>query len=232
LYHNQEHHTDNGEHSECLFLTIPYFRLPHQKPFAADSEECHQPHQQARSVLLTLTCLEDDQIRVNVIPKKLKEGENSALTTPMSFTGTAAELDEQLPDSIVSFVASHLELKNTLARANEEMDAAAKAAQEEARSKAKSNKKPSSESARKVDSAAEEEQRKEGEPPRTPGLFDYPAEPQSAPTPAGVAPVAAAVTLVSATETVSDSAKDEEDEILAEIAEETSEAGSGDDVAA
>jgi hypothetical protein len=48
LYHNQEHHTDNGEHSECLFLTIPYFRLPHQKPFAADSEECHQPHQQAR----------------------------------------------------------------------------------------------------------------------------------------------------------------------------------------
>jgi hypothetical protein len=57
----------------------------------------------------------------------------------MSFTGTAAELDELLPDSIVSFVASHLELKNTLARAKEEMDAAAKAAQEEAR-----NKKPAS----------------------------------------------------------------------------------------
>jgi PRTRC genetic system protein E len=48
-----------------------------------------------RSVLLTLTSLEDDQIRVNVMPKKLKEGENNALTTPMSFTGTAAELDEQ-----------------------------------------------------------------------------------------------------------------------------------------
>jgi PRTRC genetic system protein E len=42
-----------------------------------------------RSVLLTVTSLEDDQIRVNVIPKKLREGENSALTTPMSFTGTA-----------------------------------------------------------------------------------------------------------------------------------------------
>jgi hypothetical protein len=27
-----------------------------------------------RSVLLTVTILEDDQIRVNVIPKKLKEG--------------------------------------------------------------------------------------------------------------------------------------------------------------
>jgi len=35
----------------------------------------------------------------------------------MSFTGTAEELDEQLPDAIVSFVASHLDLKNTLARA-------------------------------------------------------------------------------------------------------------------
>src|SRR6202008_505580 len=107
-----------------------------------------------RSGILTVTALEEDQIRVNVIPKKLKEGENSALTTPMSFTGTAAELDEQLPGSIVSFVASHLELKNTLARAREEMDAAAKAAQEEARSKTKSNKKPSSESAGKVDTAA------------------------------------------------------------------------------
>jgi PRTRC genetic system protein E len=185
-----------------------------------------------RSVLLTLTCLEDDQIRVNVIPKKLKEGENSALTTPMSFTGTAAELDEQLPDSIVSFVSSHLELKNTLARAREEMDAAAKAAQEEARNKAKSNRKPSSESAGKVDPAAEEEQKKEAEPPRTPGLFDHPAEPQPAPKPARVAPVAAAATFVSATETVSTFANDEEEEILAEIAEETSEACSEDDAAA
>jgi PRTRC genetic system protein E len=110
-----------------------------------------------RSVLLTVTSLEDDQIRVNIMPKKLKEGENIALTTPMSFTGTAVELDEQLPDAIVSFVASHLELKHTLARAREEMDAAAKAAQEEARNKAKYNKKPSSESAGKVDPAAKEE---------------------------------------------------------------------------
>ena len=185
-----------------------------------------------RSVLLTVTSLEDDQIRVNVMPKKLKEGENSALTTPMSFTGTAAELDEQLPDAIVSFVASHLELKNTLARAKEEMDAAAKAAQEEARNKAKNNKKPASESAGKVDPAAKEEQKKEPEPPRTPGLFDYPAEPQLAPKPARVAPVATAATLVSATETVSASTSDEEDEILAEIAEETSEACSEDDAAA
>jgi PRTRC genetic system protein E len=55
--------------------------------------------------------VEEDQIRVNVLPKKLADGENAALTTPMSFTGTAAELDAQLPDAIVSFVASHLEFE-------------------------------------------------------------------------------------------------------------------------
>ena len=65
---------------------------------------------------------------MNVLPKKLADGENAALTTPMSFTGTAAELDAQLPDAIVSFVASHLELKDTLGRVKKEMAAAAKAA--------------------------------------------------------------------------------------------------------
>ena len=93
-----------------------------------------------RSVLLTVTSLEEDQIRVNVLPKRLADGENAALTTPMSFTGTATELDAQLPDAIVSFVASHLELKNTLDRAKEEMAAAAKAVQDEAKTKSKTAK--------------------------------------------------------------------------------------------
>ena len=44
--------------------------------------------------------VEEDQIRVNVLPKKLADGENAALTTPMSSTGTAAELDAQLPDAM------------------------------------------------------------------------------------------------------------------------------------
>ena len=34
-----------------------------------------------RSVLLKATSLEEDQIRVNVLPKMLAEGENAALTT-------------------------------------------------------------------------------------------------------------------------------------------------------
>jgi PRTRC genetic system protein E len=131
-----------------------------------------------RSVLLTVTSLEEDQIRVNVLPKKLAEGENAALTTPMSFTGTAAELDAQLPDAIVSFVASHLELKNTLGRAKEEMAAAAKAAQEEARSKSKTTKK-----APPADLFVKKDEQKTAEQPKVPSLFDMPAPVSASPTP-------------------------------------------------
>ena len=128
-----------------------------------------------RSVLLTVASLEEDQIRVNVLPKKLADGENAALTTPMSFTGTAAELDAQLPDAIVSFVASHLELKNTLARAKEEMAAAAKTAQNEARNRSKSPKK-----AAPVPEPATKDEQKAAE---APGLFDIPTPVSASPTP-------------------------------------------------
>ena len=90
-----------------------------------------------RAVLFTVTALEDDQIRVNIVPKKLKDGDNDALTTPLSVTGTAEELDAELPSTIVNFVASHLLMRNTLERAKAEMETAAKTAQAEAHSKAK-----------------------------------------------------------------------------------------------
>ena len=95
------------------------------------------PYLRQRAVLLTVTHIEEDQIRVNVIPQKLKDGENAALTTPLTVTGTAEELDWELPTTIVGFVSAHLQLRNTLDRAKAEMDAAAKTAQAEARSKAK-----------------------------------------------------------------------------------------------
>jgi PRTRC genetic system protein E len=145
-----------------------------------------------RSVLLTVTHVGEDQVRVNVVPKKIAEGENDALTTPMSFTGTAEELDAQLGEAIVSFVTSHLELKNTLARAKEEMEAAAKAAKQEAGNKSKTVKK-----ALPVEAPARKDEQKAAEPPRPPSLFDVPA-----PVGATLAPSA-------------DS--DEEAEILAEI---------------
>jgi PRTRC genetic system protein E len=75
------------------------------------------PFLRQRAVLLTVTHLEEDQIRVNVVPLKLKDGENNALMTPLTVTGTAEDLDRDLPSTIVDFVSSHLQLKNTLNRA-------------------------------------------------------------------------------------------------------------------
>jgi PRTRC genetic system protein E len=64
-------------------------------------------------------------------------GENAALTTPLTVSGTAEELDRDLPATLVNFVSALLELKNTLDRAKAEMDAATNTAQAEARSKSK-----------------------------------------------------------------------------------------------
>jgi PRTRC genetic system protein E len=91
-----------------------------------------------RTVVMILTRLEDDTIRVNVLPRKLNESENDALTTPLSVAGTAEDLDADLPSVLVQFVGAHLELKNTLETAKEQMAAAAKTVKAEARSKTSS----------------------------------------------------------------------------------------------
>ena len=89
-----------------------------------------------RRLLLTVALLEGDTIRATVDPQKSSETEDSAITTPLAITGTAEELDRELPGQLVSFVGAHLQLQSTLATAKAEMDAAAKAAREEARKKA------------------------------------------------------------------------------------------------
>jgi len=155
------------------------------------------PYLRQRAVLLTVTRLEDDQISVNIIPKKLQDSENTALTTPFKLTGTAEELDRDLPSSIVDFVAAHLQLKNTLERAKAEMDAAGKAAQAEARTKKLPPKKeqPKTEPTKPTATVKPAEVAKP-EPPKTFGLFDAPAA-----------------------ETLATEEVDEEEEILAEAAE-------------
>ncbi len=82
-----------------------------------------------RTVLITVASI-DGKLKVNVIPTKAKEGEQEALTTPLSFTGSAEELDAELGGHLASYVHSHVELRNTLAEAKAEMDAAAKAARQ------------------------------------------------------------------------------------------------------
>src|SRR3954468_24679433 len=134
------------------------------------------PFLRQRAVLLTVTHLEEEQIRVNIVPQKLKDGDNAALTTPLTVTGTAEELDRDLPATVVNFVAAHLELKNTLDRAKAEMDAAAKAAQAEARSKSKTQPTrvaPKPEQAKASESPVPVSQAS-SESPKAPSLFDQP----------------------------------------------------------
>ncbi|SRR5216683_4746464 len=157
-----------------------------------------------RAVLMTVTFLEENQIRVNIVPKKIKDSDNDALTTPLSVTGTAEELDAELSSTIVSFVASHLQLKNTLERAKTEMDEAAKAAQAEARTKAKTattaKKEPPASNGEKPAVTVKLLETAKPEPPKTASLFDAPISPvRSVP--------------------VSPSEPDEEENILAEIEE-------------
>ena len=92
-----------------------------------------------RVLVLTLSRTNSEEICVNVIPKQLKDGEkeaNVALTTPLSITGTPAELDSELPRQLVEYVGAHLGLSSTLKTAQEEMAAAAKTAKEAARKSA------------------------------------------------------------------------------------------------
>jgi len=155
-----------------------------------------------RTVVMILTRLEDDTIRVNVIPRKLNESENDALTTPLSVAGTAQELDAELPSALVQFVGAHLELRNTLESAKEQMAAAAKTAKAEARSKTSAKTATAgAETAATVtkktgEIAPKPAEPRRPEPARNASLFDIEPEATSAPLPASDA--------------------DEEEEIIAE----------------
>jgi len=135
------------------------------------------PILRSRAVLMTATALDDDQIRVNVVPKKMKDGDHDALTTPLSVTGTAEELDAQLAATLVGFVASHLQMKNALEKAKADMDAATKSAQAEARAKAKT---PASKTQVKAEpapttSVAQSPEPAKPAPAKPASLFDVPA---------------------------------------------------------
>ncbi len=82
-----------------------------------------------RTLLITIARVEE-KLKVNVIPAKMKDGEDQALTTPLSFTGSAEELDSELGRHLASYVDAHIALGSTLAEAKAEMDAAAKAARQ------------------------------------------------------------------------------------------------------
>jgi len=86
---------------------------------------------------------------------------------PVSVTGTIEDLDKELPQTLLHFVSSHLELKNSLERAKAEMEEASKAARAEAQKKSGSQ-------ATKKDPA---------ESPKTPAAIPVASAPTRAETP-------------------------------------------------
>src|ERR1035441_7508264 len=82
-----------------------------------------------RVVMITVSDVGDGVLRVNVIPRKL-DGDaehNQALTTPLSITGSAEELDRELPGQLASFTESVVKTGSNLGELRTQHAAAVKA---------------------------------------------------------------------------------------------------------
>jgi PRTRC genetic system protein E len=111
-----------------------------------------------RSLTITVAALNGEEIRVNVIPHSRPEDTKvneqikyshkdevaaipdvaiKALTTPISLTGTAEEIDARLSDALLQFVESHGQLQATFDRACTEISDAVKAIDERNKNKVK-----------------------------------------------------------------------------------------------
>ena len=111
-----------------------------------------------RSLTITVAALAAGQVRVNVIPHSRPEDTKvneqikythkdevaaipdsaiKALTTPISLTGTAEEIDAKLADVLLQFVESHTQLQATFDRASTEIADAVKAIDERNKNKPK-----------------------------------------------------------------------------------------------
>ncbi|HWH56503.1 MAG TPA: PRTRC system protein E [Terriglobales bacterium] len=111
-----------------------------------------------RSLTITVAALANEHLRVNVVPHSLPEDQKvneqikyshknevaavpdeaiKALTTPLSITGTAEEIDAQFPAILSQYVESHVTLQQTFDRASSEISDAVKAIDERNKNKTK-----------------------------------------------------------------------------------------------
>jgi PRTRC genetic system protein E len=90
------------------------------------------PVLEGRTLMLTLSRVDDVTIRVCVIPKRVKEdaGEN-ALCTPLTVTGTVDELDRDFAAQLNSYTSAVVKLGSNLAEIEATHRAAMKAVEEE-----------------------------------------------------------------------------------------------------
>ena len=83
-----------------------------------------------RTVMLTVARIDQNRIRVNVIPTRKRVDENIALCAPLSFSGTPEEVDGEMARNLGVYVEENLRLQHPLEEAKAEMDASAKTARE------------------------------------------------------------------------------------------------------
>ena len=138
-----------------------------------------------RSLTITVAALTEGQIRVNVIPHHRPEDAKAneqikythkdevaaipdssikALTTLISLTGTAQEIDARLSDVLLQFVDSHTQLQVTFERAGAEISDAIKAIDERNKNKAKVKAKTSKAEQKQDAKAKEDEMPKQAGP--------------------------------------------------------------------
>src|SRR5581483_8059371 len=136
------------------------------------------PLLKVRALTITIAGIEGERIRVNVVPhhraedKKVNEQISyshknevasvpdeavKALTTPISITGTAEEIDEKFPGILSDYVESHVGLQNSFDRASSEISAAVKAIDERNKTKAKDKQAKKDEKNKTPESVAKKE---------------------------------------------------------------------------
>ena len=151
-----------------------------------------------RSLILTITSVGDERIRVTITPRTTGKDDVKELSQPFAVEGTAQELDTELPAAIVSYTAEHMTLENSLAQVKAGMEATLKEVKDEAAKKVADAKKTAKVGTKTSAVPAKAAEVKAPEPP---SLFDVAAPAAEPPTSAPVA-----------TATESEEADDDEEE--------------------
>jgi PRTRC genetic system protein E len=103
-----------------------------------------KPLLKQRVVMITVSDIGEGLLRVNIIPRKLGGGDtedNAALTTPLTVTGKAEELDRDLPGQLASFTESIAKSGSNLEEVKTQHTAAVKAVEAENKRKLDERKK-------------------------------------------------------------------------------------------
>lgn len=93
-----------------------------------------KPLLKQRVVMITVSDIGEGLLRVNIIPRKLGDRDsedNAALTTPLTVTGKAEELDRDLPGQLASFTESIAKSGSNLEEVKTQHTAAVKAVEAE-----------------------------------------------------------------------------------------------------